>query len=61
MWISVKERDAMSECERKNSWESADEGFNNEVAYNWETFGPSSYFGQEVTHWARIPDLPERI
>lgn len=35
-----------------------DEHENNKVPYAWETFGPNSFFGQEVTHWAYLPDEP---
>jgi len=31
---------------------------NNQRHYSWETFGPSSYFGQEVDYWCPIPKLP---
>jgi len=30
---------------------------NNKRPYSWQTFGPGSYWGQEVTHWAAITDV----
>ena len=28
---------------------------NNKRDYQWNTFGPARYFGQEVDHWFEIP------
>lgn len=41
---------------RSMTYTSADEGMNNERPYVWKTFGPSSYFGQEVDRWLPIPE-----
>jgi hypothetical protein len=32
---------------------------NNQKPYRWETFGPSSFFGQDVIAWMPIPPLTE--
>ena len=65
--ISKKERELMREGEIKNPvvfqaikrhhiYMSEDEHENNKVPYNWETYGPMSFFGQEITHW--MPIIP---
>lgn len=40
-------------------YSGADVSGNNLVPYNWETFGPDSFFGQTITHWMKIPKLEE--
>jgi hypothetical protein len=30
---------------------------NNLVPYEWDQFGPDRFFGQEITHWMRIPEV----
>lgn len=35
-----------------------DEGGNNLRPYQWISFGPGNYFGQEVDYWMEIPELP---
>ena len=30
---------------------------NNEKPYGWSTFGPDYFFGQNITHWAYIPEF----
>lgn len=42
---------------RSNIYSSEDEHGNNKVPYNWKQFGPDSFFGQEITHWAVIDPL----
>lgn len=55
--ISMQERSALKdEDERKITWYGEDEGFNNERSYYFTTFGPTMYFGQDVTHWAHLPN-----
>ena len=44
--------------ERYNIYKSEDEQGNNLVPYNWESFGPDSFFGQTITHWTPIEPLP---
>ena len=44
---------------RSSIYKSCDEEGNNLVPYNWEEFGPSAYFGQEVDTWARLPAYGE--
>lgn len=43
--------------ERWKITKSEDEDGNNEKPYCWNTFGSTSLFGQEITHWLAIPDL----
>ena len=40
--------------ERSRVYKAEDEGDNNKVPYNWQMFGPGSFFGQEITHWTPI-------
>lgn len=40
--------------DRHNVYRSEDEHGNNLVPYNWEMFGPDSFFGQTITHWVAI-------
>ena len=42
------------EVEAIGQQEFADECGNNRVPFRWKGDGPCSWFGQEVTHWARI-------
>jgi hypothetical protein len=32
---------------------------NNSKDYEWKTFGPKQFFGQEITHWMPLPALPD--
>lgn len=52
--ISEEQRERMPECERKRIYTSSDVFGNNTKPYAWETFGPGSFFGQEITHWRPI-------
>lgn len=45
------------ESKRSSIYKKGDVHGNNLVPYAWEEFGPSSYFGQEVDIWARLPIL----
>ena len=51
--ISKKEREESGE----KTYVAADEWDNNLVSYNWEQFGPDSFFGQTITHWLPIPQI----
>ena len=31
---------------------------NNKKDYEWKTFGPKTYFGQEISHWMPLPQVP---
>ena len=42
---------------RSDIYMSEDEYGNNQVPYNWKSFGPDSFFGQTITHWMEIPDI----
>lgn len=56
--ISLKERESMKESERrKHIYRPEDEYGNNQVSFYWETFGPDSYFGQEVIAWTYIEEV----
>ena len=48
VWVEHKNK-------RSSVYASADEYGNNLVPYIWEPFGPSSYLGQAVDVWARLP------
>jgi len=55
--ISMKEREQLSDTdERKRKYIKGDEHSNNIVNYAWQTFGILSFFGQEVSEWAYIPE-----
>ena len=43
---------------RSSITKACDEDGNNKRPYNWETFGPSSFFGQDITHWLELPSPP---
>ena len=45
---------------RSNIYQASDQHGNNAVPYNWKTFGRSSFFGQEITHWQPIEPLNEK-
>ena len=45
---------AAAEGEASRRQEFADECGNNRRPFRWKGDGPCSWFGQEVTHWARI-------
>jgi hypothetical protein len=54
--LSLQERDLLPDSDpRKGTYMFADEHANNKVPYRWDTFGPSSYFGQEVDRWVKLP------
>lgn len=42
---------------RKRMYTIADVFGNNLVPYCWDTFGPGTYFGQEVDYWCELPEL----
>lgn len=42
---------------RSETFRGEDEYANNLRPYQWVTFGPGTYFGQEVDYWMRIPDI----
>lgn len=46
-----------SETERSRVYKAEDEDGNNQVPYNWQMFGPDSFFGQTITHWMPIEPL----
>lgn len=58
--ISIEERKTMSESslgeeiKRSMIYKEADEHWNNQKSYCWNTFGATSFFGQEITHWTTI-------
>ena len=56
--ISKAERKSLPDDDsRKRVYISADEHGNNLVPYNWEMFGPDSFFGQTITHWMPIKPI----
>jgi len=42
---------------RSQIYRGEDEHGNNLVPYNWEQFGPDSFFGQSITHWTPIENI----
>ena len=57
--ITQKERELLPECERKHLIYGCDEYGNNLKPYNFEEFGPGSFFGQEVKAWTYIDEYKE--
>jgi hypothetical protein len=63
--ITLDERDLIAKglCDtnheenRHNIFYASDEYGNNKLPYEWRTFGPSSFFGQDITHWMPIIKL----
>ena len=41
---------------RSDIYKGSDVQGNNHTPFNWEEFGPSSYFGQEVDFWCELPE-----
>jgi hypothetical protein len=57
--ISRKERSRMKPTQkRRQTYMHSDEWANNLVPYAWSTFGPDSFFGQEIEYWMPIPEIP---
>lgn len=58
--ISIEEREKMKKgelpqtLERSQVYKAEDEYGNNIMPYNWQMFGPDSFFGQTITHWMPI-------
>jgi hypothetical protein len=46
-------------AKRSSLYGGADVFGNNLVPYRWDGDGPMSWFGQEVTHWQLMPQLPD--
>ncbi len=38
---------------------NCDKHGNNLKSYAWRAFGPSSFLGQDVTHWMPLPGIPK--
>lgn len=65
-WVVVKFVKGISKAERvklpdsdkrKRTIYGCDEHGNNLKPYEWDSFGPSSYFGQYVDVWCELPNL----
>ena len=41
---------------RKRTYSFGDEEGNNLVPYEWDKFGPGSFFGQEASCWCHLPN-----
>lgn len=53
--ISLKERSELDTSDqRKKLYSASDERGNNKRPYNWETFGPTNFLGQDVIEWKFI-------
>jgi len=46
---------------RSDTYKQGDEDGNNTVPWKWDSFGPDSFFGQSITHWMEILDLPKDV
>lgn len=64
-WVVVQFRKGLSKLERnllandnprKKTYSFGDEEGNNLVPYKWDTFGTSSFFGQEASCWCHLPN-----
>lgn len=54
--INEKEREALpDDSERKHTYKAEDIWGNNQRPYNWDEFGPGSFFGQECEFWYYLP------
>jgi hypothetical protein len=54
--LSLQERDSLADSDpRKGAYKFGDQEGNNKVPYEWDTFGSSSFFGQEVDYWEELP------
>lgn len=54
--ITMKERKALPDSdERKSRFRFGDEHGNNTKPYKWEGEGAIDYFGQDITHWCKLP------
>ena len=47
------------ENKRSSVYRAEDEHANNLVPYCWETFGPDSFWGQEVDYWCELPTVED--
>lgn len=56
-WEMPSAQPQLITCKRSSVYIGADEHNNNLRPYQWATFGPAKYFGQEVDYWMRIPPL----
>ena len=58
--LSLKDRAKLDPTsDRAKSIRCADEWGNNKVPYKFDTFGLSSFFGQDITHWMPLPEPPK--
>jgi hypothetical protein len=53
------ESEGWHDVSRSRMYSFGDVHGNNLVPYAWETFGPASFNGQEITHWMVIPPIRE--
>jgi hypothetical protein len=56
-WIMPNDRPQLVTSKRSSTYTGADEHANNLRPYQWASFGPGNYFGQEVDYWMRIPPM----
>jgi hypothetical protein len=55
--LSVDDRAVLPEGEEKRTYSSEDQAFNNHCPYCWGSFGPATYFGQDVDVWCELPSI----
>lgn len=59
--LSMDEREKLPNTDkRKIEYTGADQEGNNLEPYCWHTFGPSSFFGQDVELWCELPTEEDR-
>ena len=56
-WIAPDDQWQRVTSRRSDTYKGEDEYGNNQRPYCWKSFGPDSYWGQEVDYWMPIPPL----
>lgn len=53
-------KEQLDKLEELGCWSvtARDQEGNNKMPYHWEEFGPAQYFGQQVSYWMPLPELP---
>lgn len=57
--ISLAEREAMPDCDRKRQYHNEDQHDNNVLPYSWKTFGPSTFYSQYIKFWKPLEPVPK--
>ncbi len=57
--ISLEDREKLSDLDgRKRLYQFGDEEGNNKLPYRWDSFGPLTFNGEDISYWMEIPSLP---